>query len=150
MSNTAPLKRHAWGLSALVILLSLLALFVWRVAVGPLVAPPAEYTGKLNHAQKMALKERGCNLVQRTASGNPVLYYCWQPEPKAYPARQLIESLPKVGWVMVKEPTRPGPTRAASRGKVAGAKPARMTQSKSMASQKRPPLQLNIQKGAAK
>jgi len=86
----------------LALILAVQALATWRLLAGPLFPAPAEYAGTLNSAQQAALKERGCTLVGLTAQGVPVEYYCRAPQPGTYPARQLIESLPRVGGVLTK------------------------------------------------
>lgn len=95
------LRAHLGGLLLLSVVLLAAEMLVVRVAFGPLFPESSEFRGTLNFAQKQALKERGCTLVGRNVQRLPTQYYCRDPQPGVYPARQLIETLPRTGWVLL-------------------------------------------------
>lgn len=94
------LRANPWSTCFLVLALTILLAGTWRLTTGPLFPASAEFTGTLTHAQRSALKERGCTLVGRSVKRLPTEFYCRDPRPGVYPARQLVESLPRTGWVL--------------------------------------------------
>lgn len=101
------MRRHPRSAALFLGLLALPVLFTWRLAAGPFFEPSAQFRGSPTFAQTQALKERGCTLVGSDVQGFATEFYCRDPKPGVYPARQLIESLPRTGWVLLDPSVNP-------------------------------------------